>query len=138
VGSGTRFPVPFDVVLIFSTNLDPLALADEAFLRRLGYKVRFDVLTPSEYEAIWRQVCEKLAIDYDVAAFRYVLELYRRENRPLLPCQPRDLLGLVTDQCRYEDATNQVTSERLERAWNSYFVRPVSGSYGFSGSPVHG
>jgi hypothetical protein len=138
VGSGTRFPVPFDVVLIFSTNLDPLALADEAFLRRLGYKVRFDVLTPSEYEAIWRQVCEKLAIDYNEAAFRYILELYRQENRPLLPCQPRDLLGLVTDQCRYEGVTNQVTSERLERAWNSYFVRPVSGSSGFSGSPVQG
>jgi hypothetical protein len=138
VGSGTRFPISFDVVLIFSTNLDPLALADEAFLRRLGYKVRFEVLTPAEYEAIWRQMCEKLAIDYDIAAFRYVLELYRQEDRPLLPCQPRDLLGLVTDQCRYEGATNQVTTERLERAWNSYFVRPVTSQAGFSGSFVHG
>ena len=138
VGSGTRFPVPFDVVLMFSTNLDPLALADEAFLRRLGYKVRFEELNPAEYEAIWRQVCEKHAIEFDAAALRYVLELYRHEDRPLLPCQPRDLLGLVTDQCRYEGATNQVTTERLERAWNSYFVRPVTGSAGFSGPPVHG
>ena len=138
VGSGTRFPVPFDVVLIFSTNLDPLALADEAFLRRLGYKVRFEVLTPAEYQAIWRQVCEKLAIEFDAAAFRYVLDLYRQEDRPLLPCQPRDLLGLVMDQCRYEGAASQVTSERLQRAWNSYFVRPAAGPSGFSGASAHG
>jgi len=126
VGSGTRFPVSFDVVLIFSTNLNPLALADEAFLRRLGYKVRFDVLAPEEYESIWRQVCKKHAIAFDATAFRYVLELYRREDRPLLPCQPRDLLGLVMDQCRYQGLANQVTDERLACAWNSYFVRPVS------------
>jgi hypothetical protein len=138
VGSGTRFPVPFDVVLIFSTNLNPLALADEAFLRRLGYKVRFEVLTSVEYEAIWRQVCQKLAIDYDPATFGDVLELYRQEDRPLLPCQPRDLLGLIMDQCRYEGAANQVTSERLECAWNSYFVRPFTGQAGFSVASAHG
>ncbi|MGZ5055213.1 MAG: hypothetical protein ACXWAT_09770 [Methylobacter sp.] len=125
VGSGTRFPVSFDVVLIFSTNLDPLSLADEAFLRRLGYKVRFDVLSQKEYEIIWRQVCDKHAVTFDATAFSYILELYRRENRPLLPCQPRDLLGLVMDQCRYEGVTNLVTTERLDSAWNSYFVRPV-------------
>jgi hypothetical protein len=138
VGSGTRFPVSFDVVLMFSTNLNPLDLADEAFLRRLGYKVRFEVLTPEEYEAIWRQVCEKHAIAFDAAAFRYVLELYRKEDRLLLPCQPRDLLGLVMDLCRYEGTTNQVTAERLERAWNSYFVRPVTDPAEFSWPPVHG
>lgn len=126
VGSGTRFPVSFDVVLIFSTNLNPLDLADEAFLRRLGYKVRFETLTADEYEAIWRQVCEKHAIAFDAGAFRYILELYRQEDRSLLPCQPRDLLGLVMDQCRYEGIANQLTSERLKCAWNSYFVRPAS------------
>lgn len=138
VGSGTRFPVSFDVVLIFSTNLDPLSLADEAFLRRLGYKVRFDVLTQEEYETIWRQVCEKHAVAFDATAFRYVLELYRQEDRPLLPCQPRDLLGLVMDQCRYEGVTNKVTIEHLKRAWSSYFVRPVTAPAGFFNPPAHG
>lgn len=137
VGSGTRFPVSFDVVLIFSTNLDPLTLADEAFLRRLGYKVRFDVLTPDEYQIIWRQICAKQAVAFDATAFRYVLERYRREHRPLLPCQPRDLLGLVMDQCRYEGVGNQVTTERLARAWSSYFVRPVTSPEAFSESTAH-
>ncbi|MEN8260682.1 MAG: AAA family ATPase, partial [Pseudomonadota bacterium] len=64
LGSGKRFSTPFDVILIFSTNLNPLDLADEAFLRRLGYKVRFDTLTGGEYEAIWRQVCEQRGISF--------------------------------------------------------------------------
>ncbi|MDD5036964.1 MAG: hypothetical protein PHE55_19735, partial [Methylococcaceae bacterium] len=138
VGSGTRFPVPFDVVLIFSTNMNPLTLADEAFLRRLGYKILFDVLTPAEYEAIWRQVCEKNAIAFDPAAFHYVLELYHREERPLLPCQPRDLLDLVMDQCRYDGVENRVTTERLDRAWNSYFVRPIAAPLEFIEPSGHG
>lgn len=123
VGSGTRFQVPFDVKLIFSTNLDPNDLADEAFLRRLGYKVRFDVLAPQEYEAIWRQVCEAHSLPFDQATFDHVLALYRLEDRPLVHCQPRDLLDLVLDQCRYEGTEDRVTAERLEMAWNSYFVR---------------
>jgi hypothetical protein len=125
VGSGTRFAVPFNVVLIFSTNLNPLELADEAFLRRLGYKVRFDTLTPPEYEAIWRQTCAQRAIVFDESALRYVFERYREEQRPLLPCQPRDLLGLAMDLCRYEGGEFRVTAEHLDHAWNSYFVRPV-------------
>ncbi len=136
VGNGTRFPVSFDVVLIFSTNLDPRALADEAFLRRLGYKIRFDVLTPEEYETIWRQECEKHAIVFDATAFRYVMELYRQQDKPLLPCQPRDLLGLVMDQCRYEGVSNRVTKERMECAWSSYFVRPVTASAAFFEPPI--
>ena len=126
VGSGTRFPVPFNVVLIFSTNINPLDLADEAFLRRLGYKILFDVLTPTEYEAIWHQVCDNNSIKFDEGAFKYILELYHQEDRPLLPCHPRDLLGLVMDQCRYEGEQNQMTAERLGRAWNNYFVRPIT------------
>lgn len=125
VGSGTRFAVPFDVVLIFSTNFNPLELADEAFLRRLGYKIRFDVLTPPEYEAIWRQACAQRAIAFDERALRYVFERYREEQRPLLPCQPRDLLGLAMDLCRYEGGEFRVTAEHLDRAWSSYFVRPI-------------
>jgi len=128
--SDRRLRHPISGVLRCSADFldqpNPLALADEAFLRRLGYKVRFEVLTAEEYESIWRQVCKKHAIAFDATAFRYVLELYRREDRPLLPCQPRDLLGLVMDQCRYQGLANQVTDERLACAWNSYFVRPVS------------
>ncbi len=150
LGSGQRFAVPFDVVLVFSTNLDPLTLADEAFLRRLGYKIRFDALDPFEYETIWRQVCAQLGIEFDPAMLRYALEhlyvkdpsapaavdrivdeafwrgelFYAKSQVPLLPCHPRDLLGLVADHCRYCGEPVRVTPENLDFAWNTYFIRP--------------
>lgn len=124
LGSGQRFSVLFDVVLVFSTNLNPLELADEAFLRRLGYKLRFDTLDPGEYEAIWRQVCAQLGITFDASMLSYVLKrFYAGSQVPLLPCHPRDLLGLVADHCRYHGEPVQVTPENLDFAWNTYFIR---------------
>jgi predicted ATPase with chaperone activity len=124
LGSQARFPVPFDLILVFSTNLNPLELADEAFLRRLGYKVHFDTLTPDEYEAIWRQVCAIHNVPSDPEVIRYALELYSHYQMPLLPCHPRDLIGLVLDQCRYDGEDAAITCARLRLAWDSYFVRP--------------
>jgi len=124
LGSGQRFPVLFDVVLVFSTNLNPLDLADEAFLRRLGYKIRFDYLDTREYEAIWRQVCEQQGIVYKADMLAYVLEhFYSRDRAPLLPCHPRDLLGLVADHCRYHGKPVEVTPESIAAAWESYFIK---------------
>ncbi len=124
LGSGRHFPVPFDMVLVFSTNLDPLALADDAFLRRLGYKIRFDYLDPAEYEAVWRQTCEARGVPFDLAVFRHLLvELHAERHEPLRPCYPRDLLDLALDRCRYEGEPNAVTVERIRWAWDNYFVR---------------
>lgn len=125
LNNGTRFSAPFDVVLIFLTNMNPLDLADEAFLRRLGYKVRFDTLEPGEYAAIWRQVCRERGVPFDPEVLNDALALYSKEQTPLLPCHPRDLLGLALDRCRYEGSGSAVTVERLRQAWSSYFVRPA-------------
>ena len=124
LGTGKHFEVPFDVVLVFCTNMNPLELADEAFLRRLGYKIRFDYLEPIEYEKIWRQVCSEQGISFDPGVLRYVLEeLHAKRNVPLLPCHPRDLLTLAQDQCRYQEQPNTVTAERMRWAWDNYFVK---------------
>jgi hypothetical protein len=129
LGSGRHFSVPFDVVLVFSTNMNPLELADEAFLRRIGYKIRFDYLTPGDYGAIWDQVCEERGVEFDPEILRFVLEeLHARESVPLLPCHPRDLLGIALDDARYCGEPHSITPERLERAWRSYFVSLDSGS----------
>ncbi|MDQ3563688.1 MAG: AAA family ATPase [Pseudomonadota bacterium] len=122
LASGARFPVPFDLVLVFSTNVDPAKLADEAFLRRIGHKVQFAPLTPEEYTAIWRQVCGDRGIEFDPGLVRYVLDdLYPSAKRPLLACHPRDLLGMALDQARYLGGA-QPTPELLRSAWKSYFV----------------
>lgn len=126
LGTGKRFPVPFDVVLIFSTNLNPTALADEAFIRRLGYKIRFDPISAAEYRGIWRQVCEEYEIESDPALLDYVFALYSAHKKPLLPCHPRDLLGLALDQSLFQDNARWIAPKYLQLAWESYFVNQYS------------
>lgn len=129
IGAAQRFEVPFDVVLIFSTNVNPFELADEAFLRRLGHKIRFDYVEADQYEEIWRRTCNELGIEFSTAVFSRALELYDGECRPLLPCHPRDLLTSIVDRIDYEDEPGResVDAEQLQHAWNSYFVPLADG-----------
>lgn len=129
LASGKRFPVPFDVVLIFSTNLNPMDLADEAFIRRLGHKIEFGALSPEEYGAIWQQVCRQHGVPFDPRLLDYVVEgLHARHGVPLLACHPRDLLGMAVDEAKYRNTPNQLNKELLENAWRSYFVTRRSGA----------
>lgn len=124
LGGGRHCELPFDLILVFSTNLNPLELADEAFLRRIGYKLHFDYLKPEEYGRIWRQECERLGIVYDPVLLRYVLQgLYETEGMPLVPCHPRDLLGMALDRQRYLDGSGPLSPSELEWAWHNYFVQ---------------
>lgn len=124
LGGGRHCELPFDVILVFSTNLNPLQLADEAFLRRIGYKLHFDYLNRDEYAQIWRQETEKLGIPYDPLLLRYVIEaLHLAEKVPLLPCHPRDLLGMAMDRKRYAGGGGNLTPNELQWAWRNYFVR---------------
>jgi predicted ATPase with chaperone activity len=123
LGSGRHFTVPFDLILIFSTNIHPLDLADEAFLRRIGYKIEFGTLTPIQYEHIWRETCEMYRIEYDAQVLHYAInELHTKGRVSLLPCHPRDLLGMAVDHAVYEDNCRTVSIEHLEWAWKNYFV----------------
>ncbi|MEO4046573.1 AAA family ATPase [Pseudomonas sp. CAU 1711] len=124
LGGGRHCELPFDLILVFSTNLNPLELADEAFLRRIGYKLHFDYLKPDAYERIWRQECERLGVAFDPVLLRYVLQgLYEAEGMPLVPCHPRDLLGMALDRQRYLDSSGPLSPRELEWAWRNYFVQ---------------
>lgn len=123
LGSGRHFTVPFDVILVFSTNIHPTELADDAFLRRIGYKIRFGTLSPAQYEYIWREACENYRIEYDAKLLNYAInELHTKARVSLLPCHPRDLLGMAVDHAVYENNCRDVTVEHLEWAWKNYFV----------------
>ena len=124
LGSGLHFPVPFEVILIFSTNMNPLDLADEAFLRRIGHKIRFDTLNEQEFEAIWCQVCNERGIEFNREILNYLFrEHYQEKQEPMLPCHPRDLIGLALDMLRYRDNKPELNPDTLRAAWDSYFVR---------------
>jgi DNA replication protein DnaC len=121
--SGRHFSVPFDVVLIFSTNIHPLELADEAFLRRIGYKIEFSPLTADAYERVWRDTCVDLEVDYDHEVLDHVInELHARAKVDLLPCHPRDLIGMAIDHSVYTRDNRNVDVEAIRFAWRNYFV----------------
>jgi hypothetical protein len=125
--TGQHFTVPFDLVLVLSTNLEPGRLADEAFLRRIGYKVPFEPATREEYVAIYRQECEKKGVEWDPDLAAFLMDdLHDPHGVPLLPCHPRDLLGLALDYARYTGA-GAVDETGLRWAWSNYFVVPGSG-----------
>jgi len=123
LASGRRFPTPFDLILIFSTNLNPGDLADEAFLRRLGHKISFGTLSRDEYGAIWNQVCAERGVSCAGDVLNHVIDgLHKRNDVPLLPCHPRDLIGIALDYERYQGGSGRLTSAALEAAWHRYFV----------------
>jgi len=121
---GQHFTVPFDLVLVLSTNIEPRTLADEAFLRRIGYKVPFETATREEYMAIFRQECERNGLDCDPRLVAFLLDdLHGRHEVPLLPCHPRDLIGLALDYTNY-NGTSGIDEAALSWAWSNYFVAP--------------
>jgi hypothetical protein len=123
LATGQHFAVLFDMVLVFSTNLKPTDLADDAFLRRIGYKIHFRPLTPPQYEEIWQQVCRTHGVDYDPVLCRNVIQhLHGPKNVPLLPCHPRDLIDMALDHAAYVGSMETLQQDALEWAWSNYFV----------------
>lgn len=122
--SGKKFMIPFDVKVIFSTNISPAELDDEAFLRRLGYKIYLGPLSVNDYRQIFRQVCAEFEIPFDDAGFQYLLrEHHEKEGKPLLACLPRDILGQVRDKGAYGGTRPALSEELLDWAWGNYFAR---------------
>ncbi|MFC3108601.1 ATP-binding protein [Undibacterium arcticum] len=121
--TGYKFQIPFDVIVVFSSNQDPKELADEAFLRRLGYKIEIGPLNEQQYRQVFRQVCSELAIPFSDSALHYLLHEYHyKEGRALLACYPRDLLGQVRDLALYEGRLPSLTADAMDWAWGNYFM----------------
>src|SRR5581483_1966487 len=121
--TGGKFPVPFDCLLIFSTNLAPHELVEEAFLRRIHYKLHVPGPTRENYAEIFRRCCAERGIPYAEWA---VLHLYREYygRRRITPrnCHPRDILDHFLDMTRYLEAERVLTPELLDHACQSYFL----------------
>lgn len=122
--TGKKFMVPFDVIVVFSTNMPPKQLADEAFLRRLGYKIYIGALDEQDYRDIAKQVCEELSVPFSKDGIDYLVhEHHYKEGRPLYACIPRDIIGQVRDIARYSGQKPEMTQELLDWAWSNYYAR---------------
>jgi DNA polymerase III delta prime subunit len=129
LNTGRKIEVPFNVLIIFSTNLPPADLVDEAFLRRIPYKIEVGDPTFDQYREIFKNTCQAKRIPYDEKGLAYLLqEWYLKRNRPLRSVHPRDILDQLLDIARYLNRPPQLTKELLDRAADAYFV-DLTGEY---------
>lgn len=123
MNTGQHFRTSFDVILVFSTNLQPQDLVDDAFLRRIGYKIGFHALDAEQYHLIWRRVCETSGVRYEPAVCQFMIDsLYAPSGTTLLPCHPRDLIGMALDRAAYLGEGEHLSTSALQWAWDNYFV----------------
>jgi predicted ATPase with chaperone activity len=121
--TGRKVEIPFDVLVVFSTNLPPRDLVDEAFLRRLRHKIEIGDPSYEEYREIFRRVAGQKGVQYNDQSLAYLLqEWYIKRGRKLRASHPRDLCDQILDIARYLSTEPVMSRELIDRAAQSYFV----------------
>jgi predicted ATPase with chaperone activity len=121
--TGQKFELPFAVLLVFATNLPPSQLVDEAFLRRIHYKVQAESPTVQEFREIFRGYCQKCEVPYhDELVDNLLKGFYKPRGIALRGCQPRDLIEQALSMAEYLGEPRRLTSELLQAACEGYFV----------------
>ena len=121
--TGQKIEAPFEVLIVFSTNLEPRDLVDEAFLRRIRHKI--DIIDPNfdEFREIFRRECKLRQIPFDENGLSYLLnEHYIKPNKPIRACHPRDLLDEIVDISRYKGIKPTLSVDLINMACRAYFV----------------
>jgi len=123
--SGRKIEVPFDQLLVFSTNLDPANLMDEAFLRRIKYKVHARDPDRDMFRRIFELSCRSYGVPYDEDGFLYLVnEHYSKVGRPFRGVHPRDLLDQLVALARYIEVPPRMTPDLLDAVVSTYFIAP--------------
>ncbi len=123
LASGRRIQVPFDQMIVFSTNLEPEELVDEAFLRRIPYKIEVRDPTEDEFRKVFCDLaqgaglqCSREMVDYLIA------QHYAAEQRTMRFCHPRDLLRQITNYCSFAEQSPKVSRKAIDSAVKTYFA----------------
>lgn len=121
--SGQKFELPFMTMIVFATNVKPADLVDEAFLRRIQYKIFAESPTVQDFKTIFAACCRDLGATAEPGLVEHVLtEYYRPRSIPLRGCHPRDLIKQALSLASYLGRPPHLTADLLEAACNSYFV----------------
>jgi hypothetical protein len=119
-----KFQIPFDLMVVFATNLDPMSLADEAFLRRIQNKILVEEISAGIFDEILRRYALAKGIPYDQDMADYLRSLCLREGRTVLrACYPGDVCRVLMSISQYEGRPARMTRTDLERAVSLYFAR---------------
>jgi hypothetical protein len=120
--NGKKIQVPFDQLIVFSTNLEPRDLVDEAFLRRIPYKIEVADPSQSDFRELFQIMCGKFGFEHEQAVIDYLIdEHYRKPGRSFRACHPRDLLLQVRNHCAYEKKPLALSNEAIDFAVENYF-----------------
>lgn len=121
--SGRQLQVPFDQVLVFATNLEPTELVDEAFLRRLPYKIEVHDPTREEFTELFTALAPNFGFRFDANLAKHLFEKhYDPQKRPLRYCHVRDLLAQASNYCEFHELEPELTPAVLDVAANNYFA----------------
>jgi predicted ATPase with chaperone activity len=121
--TGKNFAVPFEQLIIFSTNLDPRELVDEAFLRRIRHKINIGTPSRELFTEIFRLACDQRHIPFNAAALDYLFETYYDQGKPPRSSDPRDLLEIVLAICRFRNQEVRLTESLLAEATQRFFCQ---------------
>lgn len=121
---GVKFQIPFELLVVFSTNLEPSDLADEAFLRRIPNKIYVESVTPQVFDQIFDRVVTSRRVPTEPDSAEYLRRLCLREGRTeLRACYPTDICNILSSISQYENRPIQMTKADLERATALYFAK---------------
>ncbi len=125
LAGGKKIEIPFDLFVIFSTNLDPAKLADEAFLRRIQTKIKVDFVTSEQFRAIFQRVCFQFNLRYDAAVVDSLIQMIGENyKQSLRACYPRDILQKVIWRAHYRQKEPCLDREAVAQACHNYFLAP--------------
>jgi predicted ATPase with chaperone activity len=121
--TGKKIEIPFEQLVVFSTNLDPADLVDDAFLRRIRQKLKVDDPTAEQFHQIFQQMCKVRKVEYRREGFIHLVrEWYAKQQPPFKNCHPRDILDQLQDYARYKHLQPIATSDMIDVAASSYFA----------------
>ncbi len=123
LSGGKKFEIPFDVCVVFSTNLEPSELGDEAFIRRIPNKIRVAHATPQQFIQIFRAECTRRLVECEAGVPEHAVDVITQElKQPLKQCYPRDLINQIFWGAAYLGAQPRITRDALDRACRDYFI----------------
>jgi len=128
LAGGKKIEVPFDLFVVFATNMDPATLVDEAFLRRIQTKIKVDFISREQFHRIFRNVCAEYKLQYDEPAVDHAISVIQNDMRqPLRACYPRDVVQQIVWAAKYVATDPVLDIESVTRACRNYFLQPSDG-----------
>jgi predicted ATPase with chaperone activity len=122
---GKKIDIPFDMFVVFATNMDITKLVDEAFLRRIQTKIKVGYMTREQFHQIFINECRGMNLEYDARVVDYAIHAIAEQFRqPLRACYPRDILNQIVWAAKYESVEPRLSKESVDQACHNYFVAP--------------